>query len=93
MIGTQSNAKTVFLLVSMVGWLIIGGALIYAGPWFYHLWAHSETSTLWITNLNEGGYEPVAALRVAGVLLIIETAAYWLWYSKFDQQTKKAPSN
>ncbi len=86
--GAQSTAKTIFLLVSMVGWLIIGGALIYAGPMFYHLWAHSETSTLWITNLNQGGYEPIAALRVAGVLLILEILAYWTWYSRFDKSTK-----
>ena len=86
--GSQSTAKTIFLLVSMVGWLIIGGALIYAGPMFYHLWAHSETSTLWITNLNQGGYEPIAALRVAGVLLILEILAYWIWYSRFDKSTK-----
>jgi hypothetical protein len=82
--GSQSTAKTIFLLVSMLGWLIIGGALIYAGPMFYHLWAHSETSTLWITNLNQGGYEPFAALRVAGILLVLEIISYWLWYSRFN---------
>lgn len=87
--GSQSTAKTIFLLTSMAGWLLIGGALIYAGPMFYHLWAHSETSTLWITNLEQSGYEPFAALKVASVVLVVETVGYWLWYSRFDQ---KAPS-
>ena len=72
----------------MAGWLLIGGALIYAGPMFYHLWAHSETSTLWINNLNQGGYEPVAALKVAGAVLVVEVISYWLWYSRFDKKAK-----
>ena len=93
MIGEQSNAKSIFLLVSMAGWILIGGALIYAGPWFYHLYAHSETSTLWITNLEGAGYNPVPFLEGSLVLVVIEVIAYWLWYSKFDKQAKKASSN
>ena len=91
MIGSQSNAKSAFLLISMAGWLIIGGALIYAGPLFFDLLVHSETSTLWLTNLNQGGYEPVAALRVAGIILIVEIFAYWWWYSKVEGKNTSTP--
>ena len=89
MIGAQSTAKSIFLLISMAGWLLIGGALIYAGPWFYHLYAHSETSTLWITNLEGAGYDPVPYLKISTVVLLMEVVAYGLWYSKFDQPHSK----
>ncbi|MEM9137675.1 MAG: hypothetical protein AAGB01_10050 [Cyanobacteria bacterium P01_F01_bin.42] len=85
--GTQSKAKTIFLLASMVGWLVIGGAIIYAGPLFFDMLAHSETSSLWLNNLrnSDEGYAPIAALRVAGVLFVLEVVAYWLWYTRFDK--------
>ena len=89
--GSQSTSKTIFLLISMAGWLIIGGALIYAGPLFFNLLTHSETSALWLNNLNQGGYEPVAALRVAGAVLVAEIIAYWQWYSRFDKSATAQP--
>lgn len=86
--GNQSKAKTIFLLASMVGWLIIGGSLIYAGPLFFDMLAHSETSSLWLNNLrnSEEGYAPIAALRVGGILFVLEILAYWLWYARFDKR-------
>ena len=57
-------------------------------PLFYHLYAHSETSTLWMTNLEAGGYNPYPFLKGSVAILIAEALANWLWYSRFDNSVK-----
>jgi hypothetical protein len=82
--GSQSNAKTIFLLSSMVGWMILGAALIYLFPAIADLVVHSERTHTWLITLNRSNYNPTMALGVGGILLMLEIAANWVWYSRFD---------
>jgi hypothetical protein len=82
--GTQSTAKTIFLLTSMVGWLILGAALIYLFPMIFDRLIHSDRTALWLKTLSQGGYSPVLALEISGIILAIEIAANWIWYRKFE---------
>jgi hypothetical protein len=50
--GSQSSAKTIFLLSSMVGWMILGAALIYLFPAIADLTIHSERTHTWLTTLS-----------------------------------------
>lgn len=87
--GTQSTAKTIFLLTSMLGWLAIGGALIYLGPELYYLFSHSDRATLWLSNLMAGGYNPRLGTIICAVLLPIEILGNWFWYTQIE---KKIPT-
>jgi hypothetical protein len=82
--GTQSTAKTIFLLTSMVGWLILGAALIYLFPVIFDSLIHSDRTALWLKTLSKSGYNPFLALEISGVILAIEIAANWIWYRKFE---------
>jgi hypothetical protein len=82
--GSQSSAKTIFLLSSMVGWMILGAALIYLFPAIADLAIHSARTHTWIETLNRSNYRPSLAVGVGSILLVIEIAANWVWYSRFD---------
>jgi hypothetical protein len=82
--GSQSSAKTIFLLSSMVGWMILGAALIYLFPAIADLTIHSERTHTWLTTLSRSQYRPSLALGVGSVLLVLEIIANWVWYSRFD---------
>jgi hypothetical protein len=82
--GSQSSAKTIFLLSSMVGWAIVGAALIYLFPAIADLVIHSERTHTWLVTLSRSNYSPSLALGVGSILLILEIAANWIWYSRFD---------
>jgi hypothetical protein len=82
--GSQSSAKTIFLLSSMVGWMILGAALIYLFPAITDLTIHSERTHTWLTTLSRSQYRPSLALGVGSVLLVLEIIANWVWYSRFD---------
>jgi hypothetical protein len=82
--GTQSTAKTIFLLISMVGWLILGAVLIYLFPVIYSLLLPSNRTALWLTTLSRSGYSPLLGLEIGGVILVIEVAANWIWYRQFE---------
>ncbi len=82
--GTQSTAKTIFLLTSMVGWLILGAALIYLFPVIFNILIRSERTALWLTTLAKSGYSPTLGIEVGGIVLAIEIAANWIWYRQFE---------
>lgn len=82
--GTQSTAKTIFLLVSMVGWLIVGAALMYLCPVVLDQVLASERTHLWMTNLSRGGYNPMLAWVGGGITLAIVVIGNWVWYQRFD---------
>jgi hypothetical protein len=82
--GTQSTAKTIFLLTSMVGWLILGAALIYLFPIVFDILIRSERTALWLKTLSRSGYNPMLGLKVGGIVLMIEVAANWIWYGRFE---------
>jgi hypothetical protein len=84
MMGSQSSAKTIFLLSSMVGWMILGAALIYLFPAIADLVIHSERTHTWIETLSRSNYRPSLAVGVGSLFLVIEIVANWVWYSRFD---------
>ncbi len=82
--GSQSSAKTIFLLSSMAGWMVLVAALIYLFPAIADLTIHSERTHIWLVTLSRSNYSPSLALGVGSILLILEIAANWIWYSRFD---------
>lgn len=82
--GSQSTAKTIFLLTSMVGWLIVGAALMYLSPFMADLVVSSDLTHLWMTNLSRGGYNPMLAWVGGGLALVATTVGNIVWYQRFD---------
>ncbi len=82
--GSQSKAKTIFLLASMVGWLIVGASLIYLFPVLAEMLVGSERTHVWMTTLSRGGYDPMIAWVGGGVALVINTLGNLVWYRQFD---------
>jgi hypothetical protein len=82
--GTQSTAKTIFFLTSMVGWLILGAAFIYLFPAIFDSLIRSARTALWLKTLSKSGYRPTLALEISGIILAIEIAANWIWYRQFE---------
>ena len=82
--GSQSTAKTIFLLASMVGWLIIGAALMYLFPFLADKVIASDMTHLWMTNLSRGGYNPMLGWLGGGVTLVITVLAQIIWYQRFE---------
>lgn len=84
--GTQSTAKTLFLLVSMVGWLIVGAALIYLFPAVADGILGSDLAHLWMENLTRGGYRPSLGWIGGGTTLAITVLINLIWYQRFERQ-------
>jgi len=82
--GSQSTAKTIFLLASMVVWLLVGAALIYLSPVLADLLVSSDRTHLWMTNLSRGGYNPMLAVIGGGVALAINILVTIIWYQRFE---------
>ncbi|WP_264307657.1 hypothetical protein [Nodosilinea nodulosa] len=84
MIGSQSTAKTMFLLASMVGWLIVGAAMMYLFPAIADRVVGNDLTHLWMTNLARSGYNPILGWVGGGVALAITVAGNWVWYQNFE---------
>lgn len=82
--GSQSTAKTIFILASMVGWLIVGAALMYLFPVIADLLVSSDLTHLWMKNLSRGDYNPMLAGIVGGVTLTLTVLANIIWYQRFE---------
>ncbi|NEP63457.1 MAG: hypothetical protein F6K31_42260 [Symploca sp. SIO2G7] len=82
--GSQSTAKTIFLLASMVGWLIVGAALMYLFPLIADQLASSELTHLWMKNLTHSGYSPMLGLLGGGITLVITVMGNIIWYQWFE---------
>ncbi|MEM8613537.1 MAG: hypothetical protein AAGF93_16060 [Cyanobacteria bacterium P01_H01_bin.105] len=82
--STQTKGKTIFLLTSMVGWLLSGGALIYLTPFLANQLSPSDTTSLWMENLTRGGYNPMLVLIGGGSILILTVIGNAVWYRYFE---------
>ena len=80
----QSKAKTIFLLVSMVGWLIVGASLIYLMPVAAHTFRPSALTNTWMQTLARSGYSPMMAVIGGGTAFVLTVAGNALWYQKFE---------
>ena len=83
---SQSRAKTVFLLASMVGWLVVGASLIYLMPIAVNLVRPSELTSTWMETLSRSGYNPMLAVIGGGVAFITTVAGNLLWYQKIEEK-------
>ncbi|NEQ52951.1 MAG: hypothetical protein F6K11_22895 [Leptolyngbya sp. SIO3F4] len=84
--STQTKGKTVFLLASMVGWLLSGGALIYLTPFLANQLTPSDTTHLWMENLTRGGYNPELALSGGVSILLLTIIGNAIWYQYFENR-------
>lgn len=84
--GSQSTAKTIFLLASMVGWLIVGAALMYLFPLLADWVVSSDMTHLWMKNLSCSGYNPMLAWVGGGSALVLTALGNLLWYQKFEHK-------
>ena len=82
--GTQTTAKTIFILVSMVGWLLVGAAIMYLCPAVLDLVLASDKTHLWIENLSRGGYNPTPVLIFGLAILLLTVVGNLVWYRKFE---------
>jgi hypothetical protein len=82
--GSQSTAKTIFLLISMVGWLIVGAALMYLFPLIADQWVSSELTHQWMSTLNRSGYNPMLAWVGGGITLAITALGTLIWHQRFE---------
>lgn len=82
--GSQSTAKTLFLFASMVGWLIVGAALMYLFPLLADWLISSDLTHLWMQNLSRGDYDPMLAWVGGGIALALTVLANIIWYQRFE---------
>lgn len=85
--GQQSVAKTIFLLASMVGWLIVGASLMYLFPAIADRLVASDRTHLWMENLTRGGYDPSVAYVGGGIALMITVLGQLIWYQRFERKS------
>jgi hypothetical protein len=69
----MNPSKSIFLIVSMLPWLLVGGALIYLSPQMADAITHSEMTATWLKTLNRSGYYPNFAIGVAIAMTIVGT--------------------
>ncbi|NER81013.1 MAG: hypothetical protein F6K42_15885 [Leptolyngbya sp. SIO1D8] len=82
--GSQSTAKTIFLLVSMVGWLLVGAAAMYLFPAVADWVVASDRTHLWMETLALSGYDPVLGWLGGGSILAVTVLGNLIWYRQFD---------
>jgi hypothetical protein len=82
--GSQSTAKTIFLLISMGGWLIVGASLMYLFPVLADWLVGSERTHLWMATLSRSGYNPMLAWVGGGLALVATVVGNLIWYQRFD---------
>ena len=82
--GSQSTAKTIFLLASMVGWLMVGAALMYLFPLIADRLISSDLTHTWLKTLGRSGYNPMLALVGGGIVLIVTGLSTLIWHQRFE---------
>ena len=82
--GSQSTAKTIFLLISMVGWLLFGAALMYLFPWLADHLVASDRTHVWMATLARSGYNPMLGWVGGSITLLANVLGNFIWYNQFD---------
>lgn len=82
--GSQSTAKTIFLLISMVGWLLVGAALMYLFPLMADWLVGNDLTHLWMENLTRSGYDPTLGWFGGGIVLALTVIGNLIWYQRFE---------
>ncbi|PZV17868.1 MAG: hypothetical protein DCF22_02935 [Leptolyngbya sp.] len=82
--GSQSTAKTIFLLASMVGWLIVGAALMYLFPLIADRLVSSDVTHVWLKTLSRSGYNPMLAWVGGSIALVVTVLSTIIWHQRFE---------
>ncbi len=85
--GTQSTAKTLFLLAAMVGWLLVGAALMYLFPAIADTLVGNTLTHTWMTTLARSGYDARLGWLGGGSILAVTVLGTWVWYRYFEGKT------
>ena len=79
------DGKSIYLVASLVGWMLVGGALIYLAPVFANRLFHSDTTEIWMETLTRGGYNPMISIVGGGIALVATITGHLIWSPKFGQ--------
>ena len=85
----QSTAKTVFLLASAAGWLIVGASLIYLVPAGMNQFRPSDLTHTWMETLGRSGYDPMLAIVGGGIAFVLTVLGNAVWYRSFEDGVRK----
>jgi len=66
----------------MVGWLIVGAALMYLSPLIADQLVSSERTHLWMENLSRSGYNPMLGLLGGGMTFAVTVLGNIIWYQR-----------
>jgi len=67
---SRPQPTSIRLVVSLLPWVIVGGALIYLSPAIAHLALRDELTATWLKTLSRTGYYPREASIAAGISAI-----------------------
>ena len=81
----QLDGKSIYLVASLVGWALVGGALIYLAPVLANRLFHSDTTEIWMETLTRGGYNPMISIVGGGIALVATVTGHIIWSPKFGQ--------
>lgn len=81
----KPNGKSIYLVASLVGWMLVGGALIYLAPVLANRLFHSDTTEIWMETLTRGGYNPMISVVGGGIALVATITGHVIWSPKFGQ--------
>ena len=81
----QVDGKSIYLVASLVGWMLVGGALIYLAPVLANRLFHSDTTEIWMETLTRGGYNPMISIVGGGIALVATVTGHIIWSPKFGQ--------
>jgi len=84
--GNQSIPKTIFILTAMIGWAMVGAALIYLFPALADQLFPSGRTHGWMETLGHSGYNPTLAWVGGGIALAVTVVGHLIWYQQFDDK-------
>lgn len=79
------DGKSIYLVASLVGWMLVGGALIYLAPVLANRLFHSDTTEIWMETLTRGGYNPMISIVGGGIALVATIIGHIIWSPKLGQ--------
>ena len=68
---SRPPATSARLLISLVPWTLVGGALIYLSPEIANLILRSDLTATWMQTLSRSGYYPKEAAIVGGISTVV----------------------
>ncbi|MEM9219901.1 MAG: hypothetical protein AAGD25_36935 [Cyanobacteria bacterium P01_F01_bin.150] len=83
--NSSLSGKSLYLVASLIGWMLVGGALIYLAPVLANRLFHSATTEVWMETLVKSGYNPMISVVGGGIALVVTVTGQLIWAPKFGQ--------